>query len=50
MTLPDGKSQRLAKLPLEKKGFRAFHYLVITSGAAAPAAFYVDDLELLYER
>jgi len=50
VTLPDGKPQQLAKLPLEKKGFRAFHYLVITSGAAAPAAFYIDDLELLYER
>ena len=50
VTLPEGKPQRLAKLPLEKKGFRAFHYLVITSGAAAPTAFYIDDLELLYER
>ena len=36
------------KLPLAKKGFRAFHFLVITSGATASTAFYIDDLDIRF--
>jgi hypothetical protein len=48
VTLPGAKPRRFAKLPLESKGFRKFGWLVITSGATAKTAFYIDDLEIRY--
>ena len=49
VTTPDAKLHRLEKLPLPRKGFRSFTYLVITSNATAKTASYIDDLELRYE-
>ena len=48
VTTPDGKMRRFARLPLAKKGFRAFHFLVITSGATTSTAFYIDDLDIRF--